>query len=652
MILGRKLTHPLVLLLAVLLLALPVSAMPGFLVGKQDAKRIVHSTQIVLMKSGERTVATVMADYDGPADTFAVVMPLPKDVTMDRIRTLKRDSVERVENLSAPRVFHFWEKDPCELGKAIQVWERDLRVKPGGASMLGEGMIDFSGGKRKAPKELTWHLEIETKDGEYTMALLMAPESEEGEGEEGDKPSSPDTKSKAKAKPAAKSKAKPAKQGAAKGKSDKTAGGDAGAEAEEEAEVELPPSTEWAAWLKQKGYQVSPEAEAALAPYVQAGMNVLIAEVDPRKMELIGGGRAQLSPIQYYTDLPMTKLPVTLGLLNLDQAQELLVYTLHRDQRFEVGNYPDITPPTNIELRERLGKLWVQERIGEVYANIHDRLVKQHPGSFLVEFAWPTETCGEPCPSDKLQLWELLTLGGDELDMALPDEVRNPEPTPLTDEEEKDFKSELEAVERKDRKKFKKEREAERREVARRQALAERHKYILSRVHARYDREFLKQDVELVPGKPLEGGAAIPEGPEGMLPRDIRPSDKNKLQIRFVTLHPWPGVLKCEKPERWRWGLEWRSVRRLNKIWTAVDLTRRPRDRMKPEEVFLSPVPELGIVPQAEPADAGADAGPEPEPESKGGCGCRLAAGGAPRGSGALWGLLAAVGFMLGRRRR
>ena len=54
--------------------------------------------------------------------------------------------------------------------------------------------------------------------------------------------------------------------------------------------------------------------------------------------ELAGARRALLSPIRFATREPYA-IPSTLGLANSKGHQELVVYVLHPDKRFEVKNY-------------------------------------------------------------------------------------------------------------------------------------------------------------------------------------------------------------------------------------------------------------------------------------------------------------------------
>src|SRR5690606_38503316 len=144
-------------------------AFPGFFVGKDDQARTSTSAHVVVMHRGERTVVTVMTDYDGPSQPFALVMPLPEDVSMDHVTTLKRDFVSRLDQLTAPRFHEFWEMDPCESGKTEQEWERNLTASAETA-FLGGGS-PTSG--QKVAKEMTLTVEPEFKHAsEYTFKLL------------------------------------------------------------------------------------------------------------------------------------------------------------------------------------------------------------------------------------------------------------------------------------------------------------------------------------------------------------------------------------------------------------------------------------------------------------------------------------------------
>jgi hypothetical protein len=86
----------------------------GFYAGGAGAHLFNHATQVVLMREGQRTVLSMENDYDGPADGFAMVVPVPVVLRKDQVKTLSRELFERVDQLDAPRLVEYWERDPCD----------------------------------------------------------------------------------------------------------------------------------------------------------------------------------------------------------------------------------------------------------------------------------------------------------------------------------------------------------------------------------------------------------------------------------------------------------------------------------------------------------------------------------------------------------
>lgn len=553
-------------LAAALALAAPARALPGFIAGKGDTPRVSNSTQVVLLEKGDQTVVTVWADYEGPLDRFALVLPVPADVKLSEVKTLKRDAIDHLDEITAPRFHEFWEKDPCEPGEAQQEWERDLRVKESADNFLGGGMPDMSGGQ-KLPPEMLLDFDPQFKDGEYTFSLVPKGQSVQ-------------------------------------------------------------------AYLQKKGLSVPSKAAAAVGKYESRGMQMLVAEVTASKVELGGARRALLSPIRFSTRQPYV-LPSTLGLANSDGPQELIVYVLHPDKRFEVKNYDNVFPPTNVNV-----DMSVKERMGEFYAGVHDALLAKDPKGFLVEYAWPTiKQCGEPCPNAPLAIHELLSLGVDAVENDVPKAERNPKPKPPTDEE----KAQLKAADKPTRKRL----EEQRREVVRRRGVLERNSYVITRLHHRYDASGLPEDVELQPASSVQGGVGVPTGPGAELPVGVESASDNRLQIRFAADHESKKVNQCDNPVRWRWGQPPADYRGLRKTWTARDIAYKKRDKFALKDVIKSSVPALGISVAAAAPDV-APAAPAPEKKESG---CSLGA----RLPESRWGLAGLLGVLLTsvlRRRR
>ncbi|HWA78303.1 MAG TPA: DUF2330 domain-containing protein [Polyangiaceae bacterium] len=571
----RSLRFASLLALAVAATADPAHALNGFFASKQAGSVKSYTTQVVVMKKGGTTAVSVMPDYEGPLEGFAVVLLVPSDVTAEGATTLKREFIDRVDQISAPRFHEFWEQDPCDPSPPQQEWERVLKVEGGG--FLGGGSI--TGGKKIA-KELFLDVNAKQKEGEYKFTLVDAGQSV-------------------------------------------------------------------SAWLSGKGYKAPSGADEAIKPYLDKGMKALVAEVDPKRIELVGGDRAQLSPIRYFTNQPFDTVVAKPGVLDSPGKQELFIYVLDPEQRYEVKNYKTIFPPTNVEV-----DFVVKERMGEFYAGLNDIIWQKMPKTFLLEYAWPAaDGCGKPCATEPLLIHELLSMGADVFERSVPEAERKPKPPELTKEEKKEQAEALKELKPKERKERIKMAQEERETVLARKGLLERNKYILTRLHYRYDAGALPEDPVIgAASTGVEGGIALPEGAKKTVSTEVKMTPASRFQVRYNNFHPWVPVIHCDHAERGKWGKSPPDYRGLRKTWIAEDLSRKSRTQIKPAETVITPIAELGLGKDEKkvPADAGADAAVAgAKSESK----CSTSAPGAGRASGLFAGF-AALGLWLSRRRR
>jgi len=260
--------------------------------------------------------------------------------------------------------------------------------------------------------------------------------------------------------------------------------------------------------------------------------------------------------------------------------------------------------------------------------------------------------CGQPCATEPLMIHELLSLGGDVFEQSVPEEERHPKPPELSKEQEKAFKDSIKELKPKERAEREKTFKEERATVVQRQALVARHKYVVSRLHYRYDAKTLPNDPKLGAGAPASGGTDQPKGKDGAASTEIKMGGENKLQTRYTNFHTWVPVIACPSPDRYRWGKAGRDYRGLRKTWIADDLTRKSHTQIKPAVVVKTAISELGLglAPAPEKPDAGAQTGAGSDPTS-GKCSCRVPGAGGNGSSVAAafaWLLLA----MLSVRRR
>jgi hypothetical protein len=99
-------------------------------------------------------------------------------------------------------------------------------------------------------------------------------------------------------------------------------------------------------------------------------------------------------------------LPVRLGMLNADGAQDLVVYVLSRNGRVETANYRTVKLPTDAEL-----PLHVRGDFASVYRAIFDEQVRRESmRAVFTEFFWDMSWC-DPCAAAPLTPDELREAG-------------------------------------------------------------------------------------------------------------------------------------------------------------------------------------------------------------------------------------------------
>ncbi len=244
-------------------------------------------------------------------------------------------------------------------------------------------------------------------------------------------------------------------------------------------------------YLRDQHYQIPKGAEPLLRPYVEGGSKFFVAKVDPKKVRF-ENGQAMLSPLRFHYDSEEFSLPIRLGLANSSGTQDLIVNILSPSQRFELANYPNVTIPTNIDVKDS-----VRKRFGEFYAALFDRTVQQHPGAVVTEYAWQATTC-DPCPGPTLDGNDFATLGADVLG------------DPSYD-------------------------------------------FVLTRLHARYGKDGAPNDLVFRTAPAIVGGREM-RGPSGELEHGAQSAETNNFQGRYAIRHAWTGPIACANPQRGVWG--------------------------------------------------------------------------------------------------
>ncbi len=305
------------------------TAFCGFYVAKADSKLFNKTSQVVLARDGNRTVATMASDFSGDSKEFAVVVPVPTMLQREQIHVTEQAIVEHLDAYSSPRLVEYFDENPCQMM---------YRMEAPMAEMASGNMKSDADLKKRA-RSLGVTIEASYTVGEYDILLLSATQSDG-----------------------------------------------------------------LVAWLRQSGYRIPTDAEKVVRSYLKQGMRFFVAKVNLAEQQRLGF--AKLRPLQIAYEHPKFMLPIRLGMVNADGAQELYVYALTRNGRVETTNYRTVKMPTGMKLPE-----YVKEEFGDFYQAMFTRQTEAEGSrAVFVEHAWDMAWC-DPCAADPLSQTELRQLG-------------------------------------------------------------------------------------------------------------------------------------------------------------------------------------------------------------------------------------------------
>jgi len=297
-------------------------------------------------------------------------------------------------------------------------------------------------------------------------------------------------------------------------------------------------STGLETWLREYHYSIPQVAAAALAPYVRDKSKFFVAKVDISKVKRDANGVVQLSPLRFAFDANELRLPVRLGLLNAGGKQDLIVYVIHPTARFEVANYANVFIPTNLEVADG-----VRANFASFYAELFDATVERMQRKVVVtEYAWQTSGC-DPCPVPPLAGSDLATL---RLEILEPQQARG---------QSSQWGGGVD--------------------------------WVLTRLHTRYSKESLTEDLVFREAKPVMGGRANYNGTNGDAGAQVAEGGTNNFQGRYIIRHYWNGPVACANPVYDTWGGDSTTA--------AKGLAMAARGKVALRDAVQSPVPLLAI---------------------------------------------------------
>jgi hypothetical protein len=171
--------------------------------------------------------------------------------------------------------------------------------------------------------------------------------------------------------------------------------------------------------------------------------------------------------------------------------------------------------------------------------------------------------------------------------------------------------------------------------------------FVLTRLHARYSKDGISEDLVFKEAPAIAGGREW-RGPSGTLEEGKVASPINNFQARYAIRHEWTGPIGCDSPTRGVWGGPPAGQGQAQPK-AATDLAFVPRGQTQLASIVRQDVPEAdpALVEQSlnDPGQKAAeDTGKRPAAKESKGC----ATGGGARG----WAAVFVALFLFGLRRR
>jgi Na+-transporting NADH:ubiquinone oxidoreductase subunit NqrB len=145
------------------------SAFCGFYVAKADAKLFNKTSQVILVRDGQKSIITMSSDFQGNVRDFAMVVPVPVVLQRHQIRIADAALFRTLDEYSGPRLVEYYDENPC-----YRYLYEDALPSMNMRSAVAEGDLESS---VKSAKRNQVKIEAQYSVGEYDILLLSAKES-------------------------------------------------------------------------------------------------------------------------------------------------------------------------------------------------------------------------------------------------------------------------------------------------------------------------------------------------------------------------------------------------------------------------------------------------------------------------------------------
>jgi hypothetical protein len=141
----------------------------GFYVSKADTTLKNKTSQVILVRDGNRNVITMYNDFKGDTKDFAMVVPVPVILRQSDVKVVDQSLFQRLNDYSAPRLVEYYDENPCEANGR---YKRALSGSIPGVMMEASVAVEDN-----EKKDYQVKIEAQYIVGEYDIIILSARES-------------------------------------------------------------------------------------------------------------------------------------------------------------------------------------------------------------------------------------------------------------------------------------------------------------------------------------------------------------------------------------------------------------------------------------------------------------------------------------------
>jgi Na+-translocating ferredoxin:NAD+ oxidoreductase RnfD subunit len=157
---------------AIFILAAMISheavAFCGFYVSKADGTLKNKTSQVIIVRDGNRNVITMYNDFKGNLKDFAMVVPVPVVLQKKDIKVVEQSIFNTLNEYSKPRLVEYYDQNPC----SPQYYDSFKKMSVA-ESLNGR----VAGVTTKSDKDFGVKIEAQYLVGEYDILILSAKES-------------------------------------------------------------------------------------------------------------------------------------------------------------------------------------------------------------------------------------------------------------------------------------------------------------------------------------------------------------------------------------------------------------------------------------------------------------------------------------------